>query len=77
MRHPWFVGKNVANILGYSNPQKAIRDHIDNEDKTVNELFIVNGTKEFLLTNQVSIVSSCETRILEIKANILYNGIII
>lgn len=24
---PWFVGKDVADVLGYSNPQKAIRDH--------------------------------------------------
>ena len=25
---PYFVGKDVAEILGYTNPQKAIRDHI-------------------------------------------------
>ena len=31
---PWFVGKDVAEILGYSNPKKAISDHVDNEDKT-------------------------------------------
>ena len=30
---PWFVGKDIAVALGYSNPQKAIRDHIDVEDK--------------------------------------------
>lgn len=24
---PWFVAKDVASILGYSNPQKAVRDH--------------------------------------------------
>lgn len=41
---PWFVGKDVAVILGYSNPQKAIRDHIDEDDRTVNESFTVNGT---------------------------------
>lgn len=41
---PWFVGKDVAEILGYSNPQKAIRDHVDEEDRTVNESFTVNGT---------------------------------
>ena len=33
---PWFVGKDVADILGYTNPQKALRDHIDDEDKTLN-----------------------------------------
>ena len=29
----WFVGKDVAKALGYTNPQKAIRDHVDAEDK--------------------------------------------
>ena len=29
----YFVGKDVADALGYTNPQKAIRDHIDAEDK--------------------------------------------
>lgn len=46
---PWIVGKDVAKILGYSNPQKAIRDHVDNEDKTVNESFSVNGTQVILI----------------------------
>lgn len=41
---PWLVGKDVAQALGYSNPQKAIRDHVDEEDRTVNESFTVNGT---------------------------------
>lgn len=31
---PWLVGKDVATILGYSNPRKAIGDHVDEEDKT-------------------------------------------
>lgn len=30
---PWFVGKDVAEILGYSNPSEAIQDHVDAEDK--------------------------------------------
>lgn len=29
----WFVGKDVANILGYANPSEAIQDHVDAEDK--------------------------------------------
>ena len=31
---PWFVGKDVATILGYANPRKALIDHVDDEDKT-------------------------------------------
>lgn len=30
---PWFVGKDVAEILGYSNPRDAISKHVDSEDK--------------------------------------------
>lgn len=30
---PFFVGKDVAEILGYSNPRKALSDHVDEEDK--------------------------------------------
>lgn len=46
---PYFVGKDIADVLGYSNPQKALRDHVDEEDKTVNESFTVNGTKAVLI----------------------------
>lgn len=30
---PYFVGKDVAEILGYSNTRKALADHVDEEDK--------------------------------------------
>lgn len=30
---PWFVGKDVAERLGYERATKAIQDHVDNEDK--------------------------------------------
>lgn len=29
----WFVGKDVADILGYTNQNEAIQDHVDEEDK--------------------------------------------
>ncbi|MDY4414080.1 MAG: Bro-N domain-containing protein, partial [Ruminococcus sp.] len=34
---PYFVGKDVAEILGYTNPTKAMQDHIDEDDMTFNE----------------------------------------
>lgn len=46
---PYFVGKDIAEILGYTNPQKAIKDHVDIEDRTVNESFTVNGTMGILI----------------------------
>lgn len=30
---PWFVGKDVASALGYTNSRKALADHVDEEDK--------------------------------------------
>ena len=30
---PWFVGKDVAKILGYRNTRKALLDHLDEDDK--------------------------------------------
>lgn len=35
--NPWFVGKDVAECLGYTNSKKAIRDHVDDEDKIMGE----------------------------------------
>lgn len=32
---PWFIGKDVAEILGYSNTNKAIQVHVDDEDKFI------------------------------------------
>lgn len=32
---PWFVGKDVAEILGYNNTKDAISVHVDEEDKRV------------------------------------------
>lgn len=30
---PWFVGKDVAKTLGYSNLNDALTRHVDDEDK--------------------------------------------
>ena len=34
---PWLVGKDVAVALGYENPQKALRDHVEIDDKKMGE----------------------------------------
>ena len=46
---PWLVGKDVATALGYTNPQKALRDHVPDKYKTVNDSFTVNGTAPILI----------------------------
>ena len=30
---PWFVGKDVASVLGYSNPRDALAKRVDDDDK--------------------------------------------
>ena len=45
---PWFLGKDVAQCLGYSNTQKAIRDHIDEEDK-LTERIVLSGQKRAVI----------------------------
>lgn len=39
----WFVGKDIASVLGYKNPSNAIREKVDGEDKTT-YLFQVSGS---------------------------------
>lgn len=35
---PWFVGNDVAGVLGYKYPKDAIRDNVDDDDKMVIQL---------------------------------------
>lgn len=46
---PYFVGKDVAEILGYTNTRKALIDHVEEEDKTSNKTLRVNGTNLTLI----------------------------
>ena len=49
---PYLVGSDVAKILGYSNPNKAIRDHVDEEDK-LTERFVLSGqNREAIVINE-------------------------
>ena len=32
---PYFVGKDLTDILGYSNSRKALKDHVDKEDQQI------------------------------------------
>ena len=42
----WFRGKTLAEVLGYSNPLKAIHTHIDSEDKEeMSELVYKGGAQ--------------------------------
>lgn len=49
---PYFVGKDVATILGYSNPRDAISKHVDDEDKGVAKCDTLGGRQEILFINE-------------------------
>lgn len=52
---PWFVGKDVADVLGYSNSRKALNDHVDAEDKEV--LTSRNVTLENIPNRGITVVN--------------------
>lgn len=49
---PWFVGKDVATALGYTNPQKAVRDHVLEEDRGMNEMDTPSGRQTLAVINE-------------------------
>lgn len=54
---PWFVGKDVAEILGYSNTPKAIRDHVDDEDKLAERIVLSGQNREVAIINESGLYS--------------------
>ena len=54
---PWFVGKDVAGALGYSNSRKALIDHVDEEDKGVTKCDTLGGIQELTVINESGVYS--------------------
>lgn len=54
---PWLVGKDVAEALGYSNPRKALLDHIEPEDKGVTKCDTLGGVQDFTIINESGLYS--------------------
>lgn len=51
---PYFAGKDVALVLGYSDTDQAIRNHVDEEDKVTREL---DGIKNLIFINESGLYS--------------------
>lgn len=49
---PWLVGKDVAEVLGYSNPRDAISKHVDEEDKGVTKCDTLGGIQQMSIINE-------------------------
>ncbi len=54
---PWFIGKDVADILGYSNPRDAIHKHVEFEDKGVAKCDTLGGSQELTVINESGLYS--------------------
>lgn len=54
---PYFVGKDVAEILGYTNPSKALADHVDEDDKLNNESLSSLGQRGGWIINESGLYS--------------------
>lgn len=53
----WFVGKDVAAILGCSNTRKALTDHVDKEDKGVTKCDTPGGIQLLTIINESGLYS--------------------
>lgn len=49
---PWFVGKDIADILGYQNGSRDINRHVDEDDRVKTMVFDGNQNKETIVINE-------------------------
>lgn len=54
---PWFVGKDVADILGYQNGSRDINRHVDEEDRQKNMLSDGKQLKSTIIINESGLYS--------------------
>ena len=56
-QEPWFVGRDVAVALGYSNSRDALAKHVDDEDKGVAKCDTLGGVQEVAVINESGLYS--------------------
>ncbi|HCU3074696.1 TPA: Bro-N domain-containing protein [Clostridioides difficile] len=54
---PWFVGKDVAETLGYKDTSDALKRHVDDEDKGVGEIPTPGGNQNMKIINESGLYS--------------------
>lgn len=54
---PYFVGKDVAEILGYSDPRSAVSKKVDSEDRGVAKMETPSGVQEMTIINESGLYS--------------------
>jgi anti-repressor protein len=53
----WFVGKDVAEILGYDRPDNAIRSHVDSDDKLMHQISASGQMRNMVIINESGLYS--------------------
>lgn len=54
---PWFVGKDVAEALGYGNPRQALKTNVDDEDRDVHPVDTLSGIQDMSIINESGLYS--------------------
>ena len=54
---PYFIGRDLTAILQYSNGPKAIRDHVDADDKLTERIVLAGQHREVTLINESGLYS--------------------
>lgn len=54
---PWFVGKDITDILGYQNGTRDINRHVDDEDKGTTEMVTPGGKQNMTIINESGLYS--------------------
>lgn len=57
---PWFVGKDIAEALGYGKGKSlnnAVASHVDDEDKGVTEMMTPGGKQNLIIINESGLYS--------------------
>ena len=54
---PWFVGKDVADVLGYADTNQAIRKHVDNEDRLTRRFDGTGQSRDMTIINESRLYS--------------------
>jgi prophage antirepressor-like protein len=53
----WFVGKDVAEALGYEKPSDAVRKHVDDDDKGISKMETPSGMQNMTIINESGLYS--------------------
>ena len=54
---PYFVGRDVATVLGYAEPRSAVSKKVDDEDRGVAKIATPSGTQEMTVINESGVYS--------------------